>query len=524
MSLLKIAWRSILQRGLASALTTVSMALGVMMVVAVLSIHGVVAESFRNNTSLGYNLIVGAEGGKLQLTLNTVYYLSSPVENLSYDYYLEFCGADFRREQLMQSIRRQVHAAEWQGIETSLLAQSASGGMGALSALFAEPLLEQAAGQQLEFDREGKYSQFTGLAIPLCLGDYFGRFRVVGTTPDFFNELRFGPANDRQYEFSEGRNFENYNEQHGYFEAVLGAAVAREMKVKLGDEISPTHGDPEGTGHAQKFTIVGILKSTATPNDRAAFINMEGFYLMDDHAKPLERDEEQGESSQPPSAMIANDTPPTDASAHQHSDHARPAPLPVEQRQVTSILLKTVNQVVAVGLPGIINKEGVAQCVLPIKEINNLFYLIVNPIQSALLILTAMICVVSGISILVSIYNSMSDRRHEIAVMRALGANRGTVMTVILLESVLLSLGGGVGGWLCGHGLNWLASGEIEQRTGVTMSFFSVAPPLDVDAWVLGSISPEWLLVPALVGLAIIVGFLPAMSAYRTDVAESLGS
>ena len=41
----------------------------VMMVVAVLSIHGIVSNSFRNNSSFGYNMIVGAKGGKLQLTL-----------------------------------------------------------------------------------------------------------------------------------------------------------------------------------------------------------------------------------------------------------------------------------------------------------------------------------------------------------------------------------------------------------------------------------------------------------------------
>ena len=37
-----------------------------------------------------------------------------------------------------------------------------------------------------------------------------------------------------------------------------------------------------------------------------------------------------------------------------------------------------------------------------------------------------MIVIVSGIGILVSIYNSMSERQHEIAVMRALGAGRRT--------------------------------------------------------------------------------------------------
>src|SRR3954454_11341078 len=90
MSLFRIALRSILQRGVASLLTTFSMALGVMLVVAVLSIHGGVSQSFRNNASLGYNMIVGAKGGREQLTLNTVFYLSQPVENIPYTYYLEF--------------------------------------------------------------------------------------------------------------------------------------------------------------------------------------------------------------------------------------------------------------------------------------------------------------------------------------------------------------------------------------------------------------------------------------------------
>src|SRR3982750_4400693 len=103
MSLFRIALRSTLQRGVASLLTTFSMALGVMLVVAVLSIHGVVSQSFRNNASLGYNLIVGPKGGKEQLTLNTVYYLSAPVENVPYTYYLEFLSRDQRDALLVQS-------------------------------------------------------------------------------------------------------------------------------------------------------------------------------------------------------------------------------------------------------------------------------------------------------------------------------------------------------------------------------------------------------------------------------------
>ncbi len=37
-------------------------------------------------------------------------------------------------------------------------------------------------------------------------------------------------------------------------------------------------------------------------------------------------------------------------------------------------------------------------------------------------------------------------------------------------------------------------------------------------------ISSEFLLIPGLILLAIIVGFLPAISAYRTDVARALSA
>jgi putative ABC transport system permease protein len=531
MSLWKIAWRSIQQRGLASALTALSMALGVLLVVAVLSIHGVVSQSFRNNSSLGYNLIVGAKGGKLQLTLNTVYYLSQPVENIPYEYYLEFTGGDERKHALEHSMRARVHDAEWESIEA--LSLLGADGLAGIGGRLASESLRVSDANALDLERSGKFGMYSALAIPLCLGDYFGQFRVVGTTPDLFNKLTFGPYDDKTYEFSQGRNFEEWNDEHGYFEAVVGATVAREMNVAIGQGISPAHGDPEGEGHASQFTVVGILKPTGTPNDRAVFINMEGFYLMEDHAKPLPKDEE--EEEQPASGfggIAGGFVKPAETHDHDHApDNAPSEPLPVEQREVTAILLRTVNPMIAVGLPTTINEGPVAQCVLPIREITNLFSFIVAPIQAALLGITALVCFVSGISILVSIYNSMSDRKHEIAVMRALGASRGTVMAVILFESILLSVGGGMIGWIGAHLLMALpvVSDAVEQRTGVPIGFTSFAPPIEnLELFglgpIIGSVPPEMLLIPALLLLAISVGFLPAMSAYRTDVAKSLGS
>lgn len=518
MSLWHIAWRSITQRGLASALTMFSMALGVMMVVAVLTIHGVVTESFANNSTLGYNVIVGPKGGKLQLTLNTVYYLSQPVENIPYDFYLEFLPQAAREKAYEDSVNR----ASLEAQQAALAIAQAPGGFGGAAQLglaASDQALHRASTKALDIQRDGQYSLFTDFALPLCLGDYFGKFRVVGTVPAFFEELKeLDPVRGRKLEFAQGRPFEHFNEEHGWYEAVVGSTVAREMNVKLGDTVNPAHGDPDGHTHGQGFTVVGILEPTGAPHDRAVFVNMEGFYLMDGHAKPLEEGEETAEG-----ATVAADTA-------AKSKSKWPAPLPLEQREVTALLVRTVNPLVTQGMTNTINEGPVGQAVLPIREIYSLLDLIVTPIQQLLLVLTVMICVASGVSILVGIYNSMSDRRRDIAVMRALGAGRGTVSTIILAEAIILAVGGGLLGMLAGHGLNAAASQVVEDQTGVTIGFWTFAPGPQLSS-LLGyqgqlswdpTLSLELVLVPAMVLLAVIVGFLPALVAYRTDVSRSL--
>ncbi|HTN74305.1 MAG TPA: ABC transporter permease [Pirellulaceae bacterium] len=522
MSLWKIAWRSIQQRGLASALTMLSMALGVMMVIAVLTIHGVVTESFRTNSSLGYNMIVGAKGGKLQLTLNTVYLLSQPVENIPYDYYLEFKNRATREAAFEDSLATAQHEAQAAAMAIAA-AQDDLTGAGSflpLAQAVGERALNRAATLAVDQQRDGQFAIFTQLAIPLCLGDYYDKYRVVGTTPELFDKLEFDPARHRKFEFADGRNFEEYNAEHGYFEAVLGSAVARELKLELGAKLDPAHGSPEGHTHGQEFTVVGIMKPTGTPYDRGVFVNMEGFYLMAGHEKPLEKGTEEEEVSNSPAA-------PDRKTAAQ----AKPERLVTEKREVTAILVRTINPLVTPGLQNAINEGSIAQAVLPIQEIYNLLEFIVVPIQQLLLALTAMICVVSGISILVSIYNSMSERRRDIAVMRALGASRWKVGSIILFESIILSVGGGLLGTLGGHTLNVFASQTIEDRTGVTVGFLTFARGpllstlLNTSAERLPwnpEISFEVLVIVAVMLLAVVVGFWPAISAYRTDVSKSL--
>jgi putative ABC transport system permease protein len=234
-----------------------------------------------------------------------------------------------------------------------------------------------------------------------------------------------------EYKFSDGRNFEEYTPENGYFEAVIGSRAASEMKVKVGDKVSPSHGDPEGEGHGEKFTIVGVLAPTGTPNDRALFINMEGFYWMDKHSRPLD----EVEKAEKESGLTYAESPGTSEA------QGIPAKLPIHQREVTAILVKPGGEsgIFAANMERTINENLQAQAASPVREISNMLTMFVQPVQFALLVLTILVCLVSAIAILVSIYNSMSERRRDIAVMRALGARRDVVLAIILAESVLIA-------------------------------------------------------------------------------------
>lgn len=466
MNLVQIAWRNMRQRSLSSFLTLVSLALGVGLTVLVLAIYGIIEDAFRRNSSVGYNLIVGAKGSSLQLTLNTVYYLSRPIETIPYDDYLEYLPS-YERERL--------------------------------AAIFG-------GGEKVDVTRDGKFAPYMmgGFAIPVALGDYFGPYRVVATTPEFFDLLKHGPNADQDFTFAEGRNFELDNKEHGPYEAVVGWRVAKDMKVGLGDTIDPSHGDPDGHGHGTNFTIVGVLAPTGTPNDRAAFVNVEGFYLMDGHARAIDPEAETA------NADVADDSSNGDPVAPEDLGYEKLSyqPLPINRRDLTAILLRA-DPIFAAKMQKTINKQLRTQAAAPVGEISNLLGMIVGPLLQALLLITVVTCVVAAVGILVSIYNSMSDRKRDIAVMRALGARRDTVLLVILMESLLIAVGGAVVGWVLAHLGVLAASGFIEEQTGVQVGFLTVSK---TELWV----------IPLVLGLAALAGLLPAFVGYRTDVAKNL--
>lgn len=452
MNLASIAWKNIRQRGLASSLTAFSVALGVMLMVAVLVIHGILQSTF-SQRAINYDLIMGAKGADLQLVLSTVYHVSPPIANLPYRFYLD-----------------------------------------------------------LKKDKRIK------VAIPVAMGDTTekGGFPIVGTTPEFF-DVDYAPR--RPFLVHDPKNY-------GFrrpFDAYIGDRVARENGWKIGSKLKLVHNGAEaGHVHNEEFEVVGLLAPTGTPHDKTVYVNLTGFYQIQGHDKPLneaivrEREFFREPKLTPEQlvdeiARLEKKYPPHDHSqgGHEHHDHIHE--LPDVQKEVTAILLQCQTPIVANLLSGEMRRGYQAEAVNPIIPMQKLMTDVLGPVQSLLLVMTSLIVLVSGIGIFVSIYNSMSARRREIAIMRALGAQRSTVLSVILMESTILCVGGGLLGLLLGHGLVFAARPIVELKTGLIIDPFAFS---SFELW----------LFPVLLVMGVLIGFLPGMTAYRTDVAESLNA
>lgn len=453
MNLLTIAWKSIRQRLLSSSLTGLSVALGVALMIAVLILNNTLAGVFGQRNS-GFDMIIGPKGSETQLVMSTLYRIEKPIENLPWRYYL-----DWKKNDLVEH------------------------------------------------------------AIPVSIGDTSeeGQFPIVGTTVDYFR-VPYGYDGPKPLPFGLDGELPG-----GMWDSVIGWEVARKNNWKIGTKFRMVHSGAEGHVHDEKFTVRGILGKTGTPNDRTVFVNIDGFNFFDDHQKPIEEAiAREAEFFQEPRAALEEKYAKQIAAARRAKErgghvHSHDAPLDI-QKEVSAIFIVAKDDP---NLPGLGKqvfissamadlKEGIqAQGVIPTAVMRNIMDKLVGNIRLALMILTGMIIAVSGIGIFVSIYNSMSERRREIAIMRALGARRITVLSIILAEAILLCVGGFFVGLLLGHGAIALGAPLIESRSGLLLERFAFDPI-------------EFTVLPAIIALAALVGIVPALTAYRTDVADAL--
>ena len=86
-----------------------------------------------------------------------------------------------------------------------------------------------------------------------------------------------------------------------------------------------------------------------------------------------------------------------------------------------------------------INNNSKLQAALPNIEVNRLFSLLGVGVDT-LRGLAIVIMLISGISVFVSLYNSLKERRYEMALMLSMGATRAQLFGMLLLEGLVLAL------------------------------------------------------------------------------------
>jgi putative ABC transport system permease protein len=296
------------------------------------------------------------------------------------------------------------------------------------------------------------------VAVPIALGDAYQGFRYVATSLAYFAPF---PWRRKTFALSAGRFFRDDASNQPSYEAVLGAEAARRAGLRIGDRFY------EGEEMAEyPVTVVGILRPTRSADDRAIFFSLASFWGMNEVARKM------------------------------------------QVKPLTAVLVRAKRMSDLPSLNRALNVSTETQAVFPSAVLLTIFALL-SVAEDVLALVLAIVAVVVVLHVVLSMYGATLERRREIATMRALGARRVTIMMIMLAESATLAVIGGVAGVVGGHGVAYVGAALLATR-GVL-----VADPLAV-----GALEPVVLVSVALLGT--LAGVLPAVLAYRTEVAENL--
>jgi putative ABC transport system permease protein len=331
---------------------------------------------------------------------------------------------------------------------------------------------------------------FVEKAIPLAYGDSYKGYSVLGTTPDYIEKYKA--------EVVEGRMFQ------GNFEVVIGADLAKKLRLSIGSTFNSTHGSAENgeehTEHAYK--VVGLLKPTDTVIDNLIVGTIESVWAMHDHGHEGEEEAHEEHEHKAGEAHDHEGHNHEEGEAHDHeSEH--------EKRQITAVLFKFRSPMALVQWPRMISQNTDLQIVSPAIEINRLFSLFGIGLN-ALQYLGLAIMFLSGLSVFVSLFNTLKERRYELALLRTMGAARGQLFLLVLLESLWLCLAGFVSGILLSRVALWLIAQATERTYRIRLDQFGLHWPEE-----------GWLFALTL-GIGVLAALIPAFKAYRLNISNTL--
>ena len=305
-------------------------------------------------------------------------------------------------------------------------------------------------------------NRMVGSSIKILYGDNYKGFRIVGAEKKFI-ELYKGVI-------KEGKDWDNP------YEVLVGSKVYEKLKINLGDELISSHGLREtGQSHDEgTFKVVGLLKPSNSVIDQLIITS-------------------------PQSVWDIHETHDLDEHEHEH-EH--------DNREITAMLIKFKSPMNIIQFPRQINENTNLQAAVPSYEISRLFKLFGFGIET-LSYLAYLIIIVSGFSLFINLFNSMRERKYEMALIRTLGASRFQLSTMIIFESLVLTISGFILGLLFSRFGVMFVSSLMEESINYNLNSLKI---LNEEYWLLG--------LSVLIG--VVSSLIPAIQVYKMNISKIL--
>jgi len=313
---------------------------------------------------------------------------------------------------------------------------------------------------------------FVKKAIPISIGDNFRGFRIVGTTLAY-------PENYKA-QLQSGKWWQKE------MEAVLGYEVAKSENLKVGDTFIGGHGTQNDNNEEllhkdNPYKVVGIMQKTNTVLDRLVLTSLESVWHIHEHSHEEDHHHEEGED-------------------HHHHEE--------EDKEITALLITFGSPMAAINLPRQVDALDNMQSAVPIAEVAR-FLSILGIGADALKALGYILLAVALLGIFIGIYNSLKERRYDLAMMRFLGASAGKLFGLIILEGLLITFFGLSLGLLIGHLSLEILAQSFSQNLyfELTGCFF-----LQEELWLIALVSL----------LSMLISTILASQIYKIDLIKTL--
>ena len=315
--------------------------------------------------------------------------------------------------------------------------------------------------------------------VPISLGDSHRQFRVMGTTPAFFDHYKY--RSGKSLAMRDGAIISDL------FDAVVGADVATTLGYNIGDPIVVAHGLASFIKHEdQPFRVSGILEKTGTPVDRTVIVSVQAI-------EAIHVDWQTG-------AQRPGNSTPADAIRQ----------MELEPQAITAALVGVKSRLKVFGLQRSINEytQEPLLAILPGVALQELWQ-IVGIAETALIGVSIMVVVTALIGMMATIFSSLNERRREMAIFRAMGARPRVVLGLLVLEAVLMAALGVI------LGLALLYLGLFVGQPLID-SAFGLWLPIEAP-----TLRELWAMFGVVVSGAI-VSMVPALRAYRMSLADGM--